>query len=37
VNLEVSPMAGAEIDRLLAAIYASPPALVEKAKQVMKN
>ena len=37
VNLEVSPMPGAEIDRLLAAIYALPPELIEKAKQVMKN
>ena len=37
VRLEVSPMPGAEIDRLLAGIYASPPELVAKAKQVMKN
>ncbi len=37
VNLEVSPIPGAEIDRLLAAIYALPPELIEKAKQVMKN
>ena len=37
VNLEVSPIPGAEIDRLLAAIYALPPDLIEKAKQVMKN
>lgn len=37
VNLEVSPIPGAEIDRLLAAIYALPPDLIEKAKQVIKN
>ena len=37
VNLEVSPIPGAEIDRLLAAIYALPPNLIEKAKQVIKN
>jgi tripartite-type tricarboxylate transporter receptor subunit TctC len=36
-GLEVSPITGAEIDRLLAGIYALPPALIEKAKQVMKN
>lgn len=37
VRLEVSPIPGAEIDRLLDAIYKSPPDLVAKAKQVMKN
>lgn len=37
VNLEVSPIPGAEIDRLLAAIYGLPPDLIEKAKQVIKN
>ncbi len=36
-GLEVSPITGAEIDRLLAGIYALPPDLIEKAKQVMKN
>ena len=37
VSLEVSPIAGAEIDRLLEGIYKSPPELVAKAKQIMKN
>ena len=36
-GLEVSPINGAEIDRLLAEIYGLPPDLIEKAKQVMKN
>jgi tripartite-type tricarboxylate transporter receptor subunit TctC len=36
-GLEVSPITGAEIDRLLAGIYALSPELIEKAKQVMKN
>ena len=36
-GLEVSPITGAEIDRLLAGVYALPPDLIEKAKQVMKN
>ncbi len=36
-GLEVSPITGAEIDRLLAGIYALPPDLIEKAKQMMKN
>ena len=36
-GLEVSPITGAEIDGLLAGIYALPPDLIEKAKQVMKN
>ena len=36
-GLEVSPITGGEIDRLLAGIYALPPELIEKAKQVMKN
>ena len=36
-GLEVSPITGAEIDRLLVGIYALPPDLIEKAKLVMKN
>ena len=36
-GLEVSPITGAEIDGLLAGIYALPPDLIEKAKQMMKN
>ena len=37
VRLEVSPISGAGIDGLLDAIYKSPPELVAKAKQIMKQ
>ena len=37
VKLEVNPMTGAEIDRLLAEVYAMPKDLIEKAKQAMRN
>jgi tripartite-type tricarboxylate transporter receptor subunit TctC len=37
VRLEVSPTPGAEIDRLLQAIYATPPEVIEKAKRAVKN
>jgi tripartite-type tricarboxylate transporter receptor subunit TctC len=37
VRLEVSPTSGAEIDRLLDAIYATPPDVIEKAKRAIKN
>jgi tripartite-type tricarboxylate transporter receptor subunit TctC len=36
-SLEVSPMGGAEIDRLLAEIYATPKDVIEKAKQAVRN
>ena len=36
-KLEVSPMSGAEIDRLLAEIYATPKDVIEKAKQAIRN
>jgi tripartite-type tricarboxylate transporter receptor subunit TctC len=37
VKLEVSPTSGAEIDRLLAQVYATPKDVIEKAKQAVKN
>ena len=37
VKLEVSPTSGAEIDRLLAEIYATPKDVIEKAKQTLRN
>jgi tripartite-type tricarboxylate transporter receptor subunit TctC len=37
VKLEVSPTSGAEIDRLLKEIYATPKDLIEKAKQAVRN
>jgi tripartite-type tricarboxylate transporter receptor subunit TctC len=37
LRLDVSPTSGAEIDRLLAAIYATPPEIIEKARRVVKN
>ena len=37
LRLEASPMAGAEIERLLGEVYALPKDLIDKAKQVMKN
>ena len=36
-SLEVSPMGGAEIDQLLANIYATPKDVIEKAKQAIKH
>jgi tripartite-type tricarboxylate transporter receptor subunit TctC len=37
VRLEVSPMTGAGIDRVLAEVYALPKELIEKAKAAVKN
>jgi tripartite-type tricarboxylate transporter receptor subunit TctC len=37
VKLEVNPATGAEIDRLLAEIYATPKDVIEKAKQAVRN
>jgi tripartite-type tricarboxylate transporter receptor subunit TctC len=37
VKLEVSPTSGAEIDRLLAEVYATPKDVIEKAKQAIRN
>jgi tripartite-type tricarboxylate transporter receptor subunit TctC len=37
VKLEISPTSGAEIDRLLEAVYATPKDVIEKAKQAIKN
>ena len=37
VKLEVSPTSGAEIDRLLAQVYATPKDVIEKAKQAVRN
>jgi tripartite-type tricarboxylate transporter receptor subunit TctC len=37
VKLEVNPASGAEIDRLLAEIYATPKDVIEKAKQAVRN
>jgi tripartite-type tricarboxylate transporter receptor subunit TctC len=37
VKLEVSPTSGAEIDRLLREIYATPKDVIEKAKQAVRN
>ena len=37
VKLEVSPTSGAEIDRLLKEIYATPRDVIEKAKQAVRN
>ena len=37
VKLEVNPASGAEIDRLLAEIYATPKDVIEKAKQAIRN
>jgi len=37
VKLEVDPASGAEIDRLLAKIYATPKDVIEKAKQAIRN
>src|SRR5262249_55500512 len=36
-KLEVSPTSGAEIDRLLADVYATPKDVIEKAKQAVRN
>ncbi len=36
-KLEVIPTSGAEIDRLLAEVYATPQATIEKAKQAIRN
>ena len=36
-KLEVNPTSGAEIDRLLADIYAAPKDVIEKAKQALRN
>ena len=36
-KLEVNPTSGAEIDRLLADIYATPRDVIEKAKQALRN
>jgi tripartite-type tricarboxylate transporter receptor subunit TctC len=37
LGLEVNPASGAEIDRLLADIYATPKSIIEKAKQAVRN
>jgi tripartite-type tricarboxylate transporter receptor subunit TctC len=37
VKLEISPTSGAEIDRLLKEIYATPKDVIEKAKQAVRN
>jgi tripartite-type tricarboxylate transporter receptor subunit TctC len=37
VKLEVNPASGAEIDRLLAEVYATPKDVIEKAKQAVRN
>jgi tripartite-type tricarboxylate transporter receptor subunit TctC len=37
VQLEVNPATGAEIDRLLAEVYATPKDVIEKAKQAVRN
>ena len=37
VRLEVSPMTGAQIDRVLGEVYALPKDLIEKAKTAVKN
>jgi tripartite-type tricarboxylate transporter receptor subunit TctC len=37
VKLEVNPASGAEIDRLLAEVYAMPKDVLEKAKQAVRN
>jgi tripartite-type tricarboxylate transporter receptor subunit TctC len=37
LGLEVNPASGAEIDRLLAEIYATPKSVIEKAKQAVRN
>jgi tripartite-type tricarboxylate transporter receptor subunit TctC len=37
VKLEVNPASGAEIDRLLAEVYAMPKDVIEKAKQAVRN
>jgi tripartite-type tricarboxylate transporter receptor subunit TctC len=36
-DLEVRPVSGAEIDRLVAEVYASPPDVVELARQALKE
>ena len=36
-KLEVNPASGAEIDRLLAEVYATPKDVIEKAKQAVRN
>jgi len=36
MRLEVSPMKGAEIDRVLGEVYASPPGILEKAKRAIR-
>jgi hypothetical protein len=36
-KLEVNPTSGAEIDQLLADIYATPRDVIEKAKQALRN
>jgi tripartite-type tricarboxylate transporter receptor subunit TctC len=37
VKLEVNPASGAEIDRLLAEVYAMPKDVLEKARQAVRN
>jgi len=37
VKLEVNPATGAEVDRLLAEVYATPKDVIEKAKQAVRN
>jgi hypothetical protein len=37
VRLEVSPSTGAQIDKLLADIYATPAGVIAKAKDAVKN
>ena len=36
-RLEVDPVGGAEIDRLLAEIYATPKDVIEKARAAIRN
>jgi len=37
LGLEVNPASGAEIDRLLGEIYATPKGVIEKAKRAVRN
>ncbi len=37
MQIDISPMAGAEVDALLARLFASPPAVIERAKQAFRN
>ena len=34
-GLEVNPVSGAELDRLLAALYATPPAVIAEARAII--